>query len=278
MATHIGQPTRSRRFIKAYLTTWAVLAVGALAYLAVLAFQPPAAPARPQVADPDPNQGIRAMTKALAEMGTMRRGISEIQKDVGQLRETVGEREAQDKAVQSRLTVLEERVATIDAPQTAAVTAPKAKPGDKTATARKAPEPRATAGIIVVPQREATPPPGPGADGPPVPLVTGSITPTEEITFGEPIVTPTRASIFAVQLAASPSLQGLRQGWSQLVERHGSLAMLQPRVVPPRNEGGPYRLLAGPLQTKADADRVCTEMGVGRNGCFATAYVGAPLL
>jgi hypothetical protein len=280
MATHIGQPTRSRRFIKAYLTTWALLAVGALAYLAVLAFQLPAVPPRPQVADPDPNQGVRAMTKALAEMGTMRRSLSDVQKDVGQLRETVGEREAQDKAVQSRLTVLEERVATIDTSQAAAVTTLKVKPADK--TARKAPEPRATPRTIVVPQSEAAPLPGPPlpgprADGPPVPLETGSITPTEEITFGEPVVTPAGSAIFAVQLAAGASLQGLRKNWSELVERHGLLATLQPRVVSPRTGGGSYRLLAGPLQTKADADRVCTEMGLGRNGCFATAYAGAPL-
>ena len=57
----------------------------------------------------------------------------------------------------------------------------------------------------------------------------------------------------------------------------GRSAALEPRIVPPRSDGGPYRLLAGPFATKADADRVCTEMGVGRNGCYVTTYIGAPL-
>jgi len=69
----------------------------------------------------------------------------------------------------------------------------------------------------------------------------------------------------------------LSWGSKQLRERHGSLASLEPRVVPPRSDGGPYRLLAGPFATRADADRVCTEMGVGRNGCYVTTYIGTPL-
>ena len=51
----------------------------------------------------------------------------------------------------------------------------------------------------------------------------------------------------------------------------------KPRYVPPRTEGGPYRLVAGPLPSKADADKVCTDMGVGRQGCFSTQLAGEPL-
>jgi hypothetical protein len=47
--------------------------------------------------------------------------------------------------------------------------------------------------------------------------------------------------------------------------------------VAPRSTGGPYRLVAGPLPSKADADKVCTEMAVGRSGCFSTTFVGEPL-
>ena len=278
MAAYIGQPTRSQRFIKAYLATWALLAAGALAYLAVLAFQPhQAATPRPQVADPDPGQAIRAMAKATVEMGTMRRNLSDVQNDVFVLKDAAVQREAKDKTVSSRLTAVEERLAAMDAPPpTAEAITPKAKIVEK--APRKTPDARAAARVIVVPQGEAAQPPPAKVDGPPAPLETGSIAPTEEITFGEPIVTPAASTIFAIQLAAGPSLQGLRQSWEQLRERHGgALAALQPRVVPPRAEGGPYRLLAGPFATKADADRICADMGVGRNGCFATAYVGAPL-
>ena len=135
MAAYISQPTRSRRFIKVYLATWALLAVAALAYLAVLAFQPSQSTApRTQVAEPDPGQAMRAMAKATVEMGTMRRNLSDIQKDVSDLKDAAVQNEARDKSVNTRLTIVEERLANIDAETPAG----KAKAADK--TQRKAPD------------------------------------------------------------------------------------------------------------------------------------------
>jgi len=281
MAAYTDQPPRSRRFIKVYLATWASLAVGALGYLTHLALQPQhAAQTRTQVAEPDPGQAIRALAKTTVEMGTMRRNLGDIQKDVADLKEAATEREAKDKSVTTRLTTVEERLAALHASAEPAETPPsKAKVSER--HQRKTAEPR-TGRVITVPQEGPAPAPVPPApsfkdDGPPVPLETGSIAPKEEITFGEPTVTRSGPIAFAVQLAAGPSLPGLRQSWGQLRERHGSLASLEPRVVAPRSDGGPYRLLAGPFATRADADRVCTEMGVGRNGCYVTTYIGTPL-
>jgi SPOR domain len=277
MAAHIGQPTRSRRFIKVYLTLWALAAVGALGYLATLAFPPSAAPPRQQIAEAEPSQAVRAMAKTMKDMQSVQGSVAEIRKDVTQLQDAMGERVVQDKAVQSRLTALEERVATIETPQAPSVPAPKAKaPAEK--VSRKLPDTITTAHILNAPRPETAQPPTPKADARSAPIETGSIASTEEITFGEAVVVPAGKTTFAVQLAAGPSLQGLKQSWGQLVERHGGpLAALQPRVVAPRTEGGPYRLLAGPIPTKADADRICTELGVGRSGCFATPYTGVPL-
>lgn len=281
MAAYTDQPLRSRRFVKVYLAIWASLAVGALGYLAHLALQhPQTAPPRTQVAESEPAQAIRALAKTTVEMGTMRNNLRDIQKDVANLKEAATEREAKDKSVTDRLTTVEERLQALHATAEPAETPPsKSKVSDR--HQRRTAEPR-TARVITVPQEgpaPATVPPAPSFkdDGPPVPLETGSIAPKEEITFGEPTVTRAGPIAFAVQLAAGPSLPGLRQSWGQLRERHGSLASLEPRVVPPRSDGGPYRLLAGPFATRADADRVCAEMGVGRNGCYVTTYIGTPL-
>ena len=281
MAAFTDQPPRSRRFVKFYLATWASLAVGAMGYLAHLALQhPQTTQPRTQAAEPDPAQAIRALAKTTVEMGTMRRSLSDIQKDVANLKDAATEREAKDKSVTDRLTTVEERLATLHASAEPAETAPsKTKVSER--HQRKSAEPR-TARLITVPQEGPAPAPAPPApsfkdDGPPVPLETGSISPKAEITFGEPTVTRAGPIAFAVQLAAGPSLPGLRQSWGQLREKHGSLASLEARVVPPRSDGGPYRLLAGPFATRADADRVCTEMGVGRNGCYVTTYIGTPL-
>jgi hypothetical protein len=252
------------------------MAVSALAYLTFLVLQPqPAATLRPQLAEAEPGQALRAIGKANVEIGSMRRNITEIQKDVTDLKETAAQQEAKDKAVDSRLISVEERLASIEAEQPDA----KAKPGDKTSdkTQRKSPEGRPSARIINVPQSEPAPS-STKAEGPPVPLETGSIAATEPITFGEPVVTPAARARFGVQLAAHPSLEGLRERWDRLRELHrGQLATLEPRIVPPRNGGGAYRLLAGPFATKAEANRACTEMGMARPGCFATTYTGTPL-
>jgi TolA-binding protein len=279
MAVYTDQPPRSRRFMKVYLATWALLAAAALAYLGLLAFHPiQGTQVRPQVAEPDPGQAMRALAKTTVEMGTMRRNLSEIQKDVADLREASADRDAKDKTVATRLTAVEERLATLHPSSESADTPPSKAKVSERHQRKTAPMVR----VITVPQDGAAPAPTPQSpsvkdDGPPVPLETGSIAPKEEITFGEPVVTRAGPVAFAVQLAAGPSLQGLRQSWGQLRERHGSLAALEARVVPPRSDGGPYRLLAGPFATKADADRVCTEMGVGRNGCYVTTYIGTPL-
>jgi hypothetical protein len=277
MAAHIGQPTRSRRFIKAYLALWALAASGALGYLATLAYSPAALPPRQHVAEAEPSQAVRAMAKTMKDMQALQGGLVEVKRDVAQLQDAMGQRAEQDKAVQSRLSALEERVATVDASQPPS--APKAKAADKAEKiVRKVPDTITTAHILNAPRPEAAEPPAPKADAKPAPLETGSIEPKGEIRFGEAVVTPAIPKAFAVQLASGPSLAGLRQSWGQLIEKHGgALGALQPRIVPPRSEGGPYRLLAGPIATKADADRICSEMGVGRGGCFATAYTGVPL-
>jgi hypothetical protein len=281
MAAYTDQPSRSRRFIRVYLAGWAALAVAALAYLTFLALQPPPqqqAP-RPQVAEAEPSQALRAIAKASIEMGSMRSNIGKLQKDVTDIKDAAQDaavqQGAKDKAVNSRLTSVEERLATIEAEPPAATPSP--GKGAKTPEKRKSPEARPSARVINVPQGEAAPSSA-KTEGPPVPLETGSIPQADDITFGEAVVTPAAQSQFGVQLGSHASLEGLRERWDRLRDQHrGQLAALEPRIVPPRSGGGAYRLLAGPFPTKAEADRACADMGLARPLCFPTPYAGTPL-
>lgn len=288
MAALAAQPTRSRRFIKVYLVAWALVATGALTYLTLLAFpsssvrqaaQPAAAPEAAAEAGPT----LRALAKSFAEMGVaVRRGFGDAQKDITHLKEVTVEQDGKTKAVETRLSALEDRVAAVETAQAEAKPAGKSKTSD-TKPAAKAPPaapaktseaaPR-TPNVINAPAPSAPPVAATRVNGP-APIETGSI-PAKEIVFGEPVVTTTSGTVYAVQLAASPTMDGLRQRWDELVDRHGSLATLQPRVVETRG-GGPYRLVAGPLQSKSDADRLCADMRSARTTCFATPYSGSPL-
>ena len=121
MAAHIASPTRSRRFIKVYLVIWAFLALAALGSLSLLVFQAPQPVQRAQAVEPEGSgPTLRAVSKSLSEMGVaVRRGFADVQKDVTHLKEVLVEHETRDKAVQSRLSVLEEKVAAADAPPSA---------------------------------------------------------------------------------------------------------------------------------------------------------------
>jgi hypothetical protein len=274
------------RFIKAYLLTWGLLAAGGLGYLVTLTLQgdPSPTPARQEVAETDP--GMRPATRA--EVSAVRRNVGDLRRDLGELKDTVDRRENEEKAVHSRLTTLEERVTSLSvqaaapppnpkqvaiekAQKAAAERAQKAAERSQRIAAEKsqatATEPR-PATIISAIER-----PEPKA----VPVETGSISPGAPIRFGEAVVMPTR-DIFGVQLAAAPSLESLRLSWSLLVERHGAeLATLQPRYVAPTTAGGSYRLVAGPLTSAAEAERICVELQTRRASCRSTDYIGEPL-
>jgi hypothetical protein len=287
MSAQALQHTRSGRFVRVYLMTWGLLAACGLTYLASLAWHLDLhLPQQQQQAAPtiDPEQGLRVASKALAEIDNVQHTVGEMQKDLGRLKETVDQREAQDKESQSRLASLEERVSNLATPPSAnIVTVPSAKQKAaekaKVAAEKRASEQRATSRIVTVIEGP-TPEPSAAADPPAAPptLETGSIpasAPT--ITFGEPKVTPVRQA-YTVQLGTGPSLDALHMSWLALRDQHGdALASLQPRFVAPRNGHGPYRLVAGPLTSKADADKVCAEMGLGRDTCFATTAMGQPL-
>jgi hypothetical protein len=295
MAAHAVHHPKSGRFVKAYLLTWGLMATGALAYLGSLAWQPELLATPPptqvsQAAEPDPV--LATATKALAEIGTVQRSVGEIQRDVRQLKETVEQHETQGKTVQSRLAVLEERATAPEVPVAAAAPVPtinsKAADKAKAKAHLKTAEPRQLARVVTTIE---TAKPGPIAEAAqPAPIETGSIA-QAPIVFGDAVVTaapnsvvtstalappaPATPSRYAVQLAAGPSLDALRLQWSLLAERHGAaLASLTPQYVPPRNPGGPYRLVAGPLPNKAEADKVCAEMGVGTKGCLSIQFAG----
>ncbi len=287
MAAQTVQHPASGRYVKAYLLTWGVLAVGGLGYLGTLAWQPEFLTSPPPAQVTQPDQGLRAATRALAELGAVRRTMGDMQRDIGQIRETVEQREAREKELQSRVAAIEERVANpplAAAPAAQAPEQPKVAGKAKTEKARTAAETRAARMITVTetpapqPAPAPSPPPARSPAAPAPAIETGSIAPPPVIAFGEPVVTPARARPYAVQLAAGPSLDALRLSGGLRVEGHAPLSGLQPHFGPPRAEGtGPYRLVAGPLPSNADAEKVCADMGVGNKGCFAISFIGQPL-
>jgi|RhiMethySRZTD1v2_1073278.scaffolds.fasta_scaffold11701_7 sporulation related protein len=284
MSAPANSPSPSGRLMRTYYVVWGLLAAGGLGYLAsfVPQFdqQVAAKQERPTI---DPEAGMRVATQALSEIGNVRQSVTEIRKDVGQLKRAVDHREAQERESQARLAALEERVTSLAAPPAvAAAPAPEQSSHVRSvekgvaASEKKAAARRATARVVAEVEGPSAQP-APALPAPPV--ETGSIAapPGVTVAFGTPKVTAVREQHYSVQVGAGPSLDALRLTWSILAERHGALAVLKPRYVAPKAGSSVYRLVAGPLSSKADAEKVCADMGVGRQGCLPTTATGEPL-
>ncbi|MDX2204057.1 MAG: SPOR domain-containing protein [Hyphomicrobiaceae bacterium] len=282
---------------------WAVAAAASLVYLVSLAISPDAGKAGSKEAQSEAEQPIRLASRALTELGVVRRTVGDVQRDLAQVREGLEQRETADRHTQTRLAVLEDKVTALSppalpAPPVAAATPPppsgKGKAADKAKSKDKAAaESHTTSRLSRLETEEKDGPDDPfsqprvetgslpGARDPEAPAAVGpSVPPVQPVvTFGAPVVTPTKSkgSTFAVQVAAGSSLDALKGTWKHLQNKHEALAGLEPRVMAPKAEGGKYRLVVGPFPSKADAEKVCTDMGVGRTGCFSTSFGGEPL-
>jgi SPOR domain len=294
MAEHVAHPPRSERFIKAYLFVWGLLAAGGLTYLATLVWQPDwlsPPPRRPQITtEAEPDSALRMASRAIAEVRDVRRSVGDVQRSLGEIRDTLDRSVSEDKVVQTRLTALEGRFSDMTQPAAAPVAAAPAplvagkgkvaeRPQPKSPGAAKAAEnaepaaaaTRVMSAVMSVPDQAEKPAPEAAP-----PIETGSIA-SATITFGEPVVTRSNTN-FAVQLGAGRSVEALKLSWSLLLDQHGdALSPLQPRVIAPRADGGSYRLVAGPFDSRAEAEKICAAMALSRNKCFSTVFMGEPL-
>ncbi len=99
------------------------------------------------------------------------------------------------------------------------------------------------------------------------------------IQFGSPTVKPADVAppASAVVVSAAPSVDGLRASWQQLSRQHPTLlGSLQPRY-DVMGDKGPYRLLAGPLADRVEADRLCSALRVSGVTCGVGEFVGNAL-
>lgn len=119
--------------------------------------------------------------------------------------------------------------------------------------------------------------PGQRAPQPPSPTGTRAAA-AQPTTFGTPTVTQGRTTTpAALSLSTAQSVTGLRASWLLLTSRHPStFDRLQPLYLSDQ-ANGTYRLLAGPILTHAEADRICTELRAQGVSCGVTTYAGSAL-
>jgi len=296
---------------------WCAIGLLAAAYLIALAVRPDLVtehlPAfRP--GEPDGNQGQRAMSRAVAEVQTLRQSVSQVQLDVAKIKTAVSvteqRQEVIEKTLGARLTTLEEKI-TFSAPIVAT-----AKPGAATVAAKSGgarPEgvsssggaidgsqlaqaltigavpPIETGSIGSSPAAAALPkvidarPPQASAAVPATSAATTTPEPAAAGTlagFGPAVVTPAKEPV-GLRISNGTSLDALRLSWSLLADRHAAqLKNLEARYVTraPVADGEPsFELVAGPVKSPAEAKRICKALAAKNIPCQIGTFEGAGL-
>ena len=147
------------RFFTPKVAVWAVLACVAAAYLAVLAINPGVIatylPSAMPSANPEDNEGQRAAT-ASVDAKDLRNSVQQLQLDVDKIKTDLAAKDEQDKAVATRLAVLEETkrggpaVAVADPSAPAGIPVTALSPAPATAAAKAAAK-KAAAAVKVAP-------------------------------------------------------------------------------------------------------------------------------
>jgi len=281
-----GPTAPPRRGISGGALAWGLLATAAIAYLSVV------------LARPDLVARFEATpSTAVAEIETLRGEVELIRRDVADIKSTVSEASAAQRA-------LAERVAALAAP--VAEPMPVADPD--------APPPALRLDSVPVngpvsPRAEAEPLPGQGAakkiaeakvlNAPKPALETGSVKPVPPPApapaaapaaapatagpppFGPAVVKPAGRPA-AVQIATGSSLDSLRLSWNLLSETHADkLKNLEPRYSLSVDGGGGgvvYNLMAGPVTSEAEAKKMCKALAAKAVPCKVVGDFGGAAL
>lgn len=112
MIDQIPSPQPKSRFLTPYVAVWALLAGGALVYLAVLVLKPEAMaqywPSSPPAGTPETNEGQRATAAdALAEVRALRDTVGQMQDDVAKLKTDVAAQSSLAEGWETRIAALE---------------------------------------------------------------------------------------------------------------------------------------------------------------------------
>jgi hypothetical protein len=200
---------------------------------------------------PEDNRGQRAISKALAEIKDLRQTVALLERELTDIRASMTSGDAREAVLAARVVALEASL--------------KVALGRQEEPPKGAPSPQ-VAGFIEEraraqkefrpgepPRAAAVQAPGPRA-GPPV------------------------GSAIAVQLASGPSVDAVRLSWQLLQESHKStLRALEPRYLEGAGEPPSFRLLAGPIATIDEAERLCERLRLRRVTCSLVPFTGRPL-
>jgi hypothetical protein len=261
--TSIG-PARRRTFTP-YVLLYLLAAGLAVAYLTFLGMRPDLVAM--WRAKPDDTQVVLAETqrnveRALSEIDPLKQSVGEVKTDVANVKVGLDEAAMRDRLLLEKVENLE-RTVTPPSDKTAAA------PGDKAdKVAAVQPHPAAAS-----PPARKKPAVAKAPEAAKKDIETGSIEKKAAVAAKPAAAAPAAVGVL---LATGPSVDSLRLSWNILNDRHAdAVRTLQPRyVVSGKDSERTYGLVAGPMQTVADAKAVCKIMADRGEQCEVSQFRG----
>jgi hypothetical protein len=248
MSLHSPIAPARRRTFTPYVLLYLLAAGLAVAYLTFLGARPDLIALwrdQPNEAQTAIAETQRTVERALADIDPLKQGLGEMKMDVANVKAGMQEAMERDRILLQKVETLERSTHAPDKVAAAPAQPPAAKKQ-------------------VVAKAEA-----PAGAKPAAAIETGSIE-------HKKAAAPPKPAPVGVLLATGPSLDALRLSWTILNDRHSTtVKSLQPRyVVSGKADERTYGLVAGPLETVADAKAVCKTMTDNGIPCEVSQYRG----
>jgi hypothetical protein len=312
MSPNSGPAPRANRLATLYVATWGILAAAAVAYLVILAIRPDVGSGivtRVTPTQPEPTQAQRTISKALADMQSIRQSVAEAWTQIGALKDTVSKQEDQRRAVTAlghevaelrtsmasqdeRGRVLAARLAAVESRQTSDGMLAQVRaslPDSSRGQSHELPGVTITGSVEERTTRASS---SEARSSPPTQAQRASeeteqktAVATAQAAFGTPKVissapkAPTIAGPVGLQLATGPTADALRLAWLRVSSGHkDTLQGLEPRYAEAKTPTGViYRLIAGPVGNSDQAARLCADLKSKKVNCAVASYTGQPL-
>lgn len=310
MTSHAGPARRATRLTTIYVAGWGILAAVAVGYLVVLAIRPDVGAGiitRITPAQPEPTQVQRTLSKALADLQSVRQSVSEAWTQIGTLKDAVSKQDDQGQAVAAlgqevsglrnsiagqdeRGRVLAARLAAVEARQVGGDGAANQVHASLQSSDLPRGAAREIAGATItgsVDERHAR---APRAEARASTAAQSSDRAEPKhaaaaAVFGAPKVVsvvpkaPVIAGPVGLQLATAATADALRLSWLRISSGHKEMLQgLEPRFIEAKTaKGAIYRLIAGPVGTSEHAVQLCADLKSRKVTCAVAAYKGEPL-
>ncbi len=263
-----------------YALAWVAAGLLSAGYVATIIRQPDAVGnivMRPDAPTTNLGRIAQGVAKTEADVQVLKQAVTALQGGLIDVKSRADAIDARERQLVERIGAVETRVEQFAVASVAVPTEPVKKGAAAAASVPqpKAPATKAAVAPKLINQPDAAAPKAIETASIPVPAspVPAAKTPAESAANAAAALADAPKGVV---VASGPSVDALRLSWSLLSDRHkATFGKMEPRVV--TTDGSTYQLVAGPLPSEAEANKVCTGLKARGIACRPGEFRGDAL-